>query len=64
MSNFFIKFLNSIRCAKASELLKHTDKSVAAIAFEVGYEDLSTFYRAFKKIYKAPPKAMIVNSGK
>lgn len=51
----FIKFLNSIRCAKASELIKHTDKSVAAIAFEVGYEDLSTFYRAFKKIYKSSP---------
>jgi AraC-like DNA-binding protein len=58
----FIKYLNTIRCRKAAELLKQTDKSVAAIAFEVGYEDLSTFYRAFKKIYKAPPKAMIVNS--
>jgi len=51
----FIKFLNATRCKKAAELLKQSDKSVAAIAFEVGYEELSTFYRAFKKIYKSSP---------
>jgi AraC-like DNA-binding protein/mannose-6-phosphate isomerase-like protein (cupin superfamily) len=51
----FVKFLNSTRCKKAAELLKQTDMHVAAIAFEVGYEDLSTFYRAFKKIYKSSP---------
>lgn len=51
----FIKFLNSTRCQKAAQLLKQTDKSVAAIAFEVGYEELSTFYRAFKRIYKSSP---------
>ncbi len=51
----FIKFLNSIRCKNAAELLKQTNKPVAAIAFEVGYEELSTFYRAFKRIYKSSP---------
>jgi len=51
----FIKFLNSIRCQKAAGLLKQTNKSVFAIAFEVGYEELSTFYRAFKRIYKSSP---------
>ena len=51
----FIKFLNSIRCKKAAQLLKQTDMSAAAIAFEVGYEELSTFYRAFKRIYKSSP---------
>jgi len=51
----FIKFLNSTRCRNAAELLKQTNKPVAAIAFEVGYEDLSTFYRAFRKIYKCSP---------
>jgi len=51
----FIKFLNSVRCEKAAELLKQTDMSAAAISFEVGYEELSTFYRAFKKNYKSSP---------
>ncbi|MEN6385128.1 MAG: AraC family transcriptional regulator [Phycisphaerales bacterium] len=51
----FIKYLNSKRCQKAAELLKQTEMQVAAIAFEAGYEDLSTFYRAFKKIYKQSP---------
>jgi AraC-like DNA-binding protein len=51
----FVKFLNSIRCKKAAELLRQTNMPVAAIAFEVGYEELSTFYRAFKKIYKSSP---------
>ncbi|HAL45130.1 MAG: hypothetical protein A2Y12_16850 [Planctomycetes bacterium GWF2_42_9] len=52
----FIKFLNSVRCKKAAQLLKQTEMEIAAIAFEAGYEDLSTFYRAFKKIYKTSPK--------
>jgi len=51
----FIKFLNSIRCKNAAELLRQTNKPIAAIAFEIGYEDLSTFYRAFKRIYKSSP---------
>ena len=51
----FIKFLNSIRCKKAAQLLEQTDMSAAAIAFEVGYEELSTFYRAFKRTYKSSP---------
>ncbi|MFA5293236.1 MAG: helix-turn-helix domain-containing protein [Phycisphaerae bacterium] len=51
----FIKFLNSVRCKKAAQLLKQTNMSAAAVAFEVGYEDLSTFYRAFKGIYKSSP---------
>jgi AraC-like DNA-binding protein len=52
----FIKFLNSVRCTKAAELLKNTEMHIAAIAFEAGYEDLSTFYRAFKKNYKISPR--------
>jgi len=45
----FVQFLNSVRTARARELLNKGSMSVSAIAFEVGYEDLSTFYRAFKK---------------
>ena len=51
----YIKFLNLQRCQKAKHLIKKTDMPVASIAFEVGYEDLSTFYRAFKNIYNTSP---------
>jgi AraC-like DNA-binding protein/mannose-6-phosphate isomerase-like protein (cupin superfamily) len=58
----FIKFLNSVRCKKAAELLKETEMHVAAIAFETGYEDLSTFYRAFKKNYNTSPNQFKKNT--
>lgn len=51
----FVRFVNTLRTEKAAELLANTEAPVAAIAFEVGYEELSTFYRAFKKIHKTAP---------
>ncbi len=45
----YIQYLNDVRTQKAESLLVETGMPVSAIAFEVGYEDLSTFYRAFKK---------------
>jgi AraC-like DNA-binding protein len=53
----FNQYINQLRTARAAELLKNSNMSVAAIAFEVGYEDLSTFYRAFKRIYHSSPLA-------
>jgi AraC-like DNA-binding protein/mannose-6-phosphate isomerase-like protein (cupin superfamily) len=50
-----IKFINLIRCRRAAELIRQTNMPISAVAFEVGYEDLSTFYRAFKKNYKSSP---------
>lgn len=51
----FIKHLNIIRTTNAKKLLEETNMPVAGIAFEVGYEDLSTFYRAFKKEFNKSP---------
>ncbi len=51
----FVQFVNTIRTERAVELLTNTEAPVAAIAFEVGYEELSTFYRAFKKLHKTTP---------
>lgn len=45
----FVQYLNVIRTEKARELLLESSMSVSAIAFEVGFEEISTFYRAFKK---------------
>jgi len=49
MGQSFVQYLNGIRTQKAKQLLLSSAMSVSAIAFEVGFEDVSTFYRAFKK---------------
>jgi AraC-like DNA-binding protein len=51
----YVKFLNSQRCQKARNLIQSTDMTIASVAFEVGYEDISTFYRAFKCEFKCSP---------
>ena len=50
----FVQFVNSVRSEKAKEFLQKTDMPVSAVAFEVGFEELSTFYRAFRKHHKSP----------
>ena len=51
----FVKLLNKIRTSRAMDLVKATEMPVSAIAFEVGYEELSTFYRAFKQSHGRSP---------
>lgn len=45
------------RLDHARRLLQATARSVASIAFECGFEDLSTFYRAFKAAEHTSPLA-------
>jgi AraC-like DNA-binding protein len=54
----FVQYLNAIRTEKAKELLLNTSMSISAIAFEVGFEEISTFYRAFKKHQGQSPMSM------
>jgi transcriptional regulator GlxA family with amidase domain len=54
----FIEYISEIRLSKARRLIIDTDMPVSAIAFEVGFEDISTFYRAFSKMYEAPPLSL------
>ncbi|HEY7426702.1 MAG TPA: helix-turn-helix domain-containing protein [Gemmataceae bacterium] len=49
-------YLTRLRIDYACQLLRETSRSVLAIAFESGYEDLSTFYRAFKRHKGLPPR--------
>jgi transcriptional regulator GlxA family with amidase domain len=42
-------YVAALRIQYARKLLCETNRSVAAIAFECGYEELSSFYRAFKR---------------
>ena len=41
--------LAGLRVAYARQLLEETDRSIVAIAFESGFEDVSNFYRTFKR---------------
>lgn len=51
----YIAHLNHLRIQRSIQLLKETEWPVSAIAFEVGFEEISTFYRAFRKeTQKAP----------
>jgi AraC-like DNA-binding protein/quercetin dioxygenase-like cupin family protein len=55
--NGFSQHLTQLRIERAKHLLRQTDMSVSAIAFEVGYEELSTFYRAFRRTVGSSPLA-------
>lgn len=50
-------YLTRLRIDYACQLLRETSRSILAIAFESGYEDLSSFYRAFKRQEGLPPRA-------
>ena len=49
------QYLTEVRIACAKKLLAETDKDIVSIAFEVGYETLSTFYRNFKIMVNVSP---------
>jgi AraC family L-rhamnose operon regulatory protein RhaS len=48
-------YLTRLRIDYACQLLQQTPRGIAAIAFECGYEDLSSFYRAFRRHSSLPP---------
>lgn len=43
------EYINKIRFEKAKILLENTDDEIIDIAYSVGFNSLSTFYRVFKK---------------
>src|SRR5262249_21380673 len=52
----YAKYVERIRVEYAQTLLRETDRGVATIAFECGLQDLSSFYRAFKRQTGRPPQ--------
>jgi transcriptional regulator GlxA family with amidase domain len=52
----FVSWSASIRVAAAKKLLESPALSVSAIAAAVGYRDLTTFERAFKKVESICPR--------
>lgn len=51
-----LRYLLMMRLRMAGVLLKQTERKVSDIAFEVGYNTLSSFNRHFKENYKISPK--------
>jgi len=50
-----MRYLTDIRIEMAKKLLAETDKDIASICFELGFETVSTFYRIFKDAVQIPP---------
>jgi AraC-like DNA-binding protein len=48
-------YTNELRIKKAGEMLLSEEKNVTEIAFEVGFDSLSTFYRVFQKVMGGKP---------
>ena len=51
----YLRHVNGVRLRRARELIDRSGMPVSAVAFEVGFEDLSTFYRAFRRHHGGPP---------
>jgi len=46
----FIQFVNEIRIGAACKLLREKENSIATIAYEVGFNNISNFNRQFKRV--------------
>lgn len=51
----FSEYLNEIRISKAKELLTEGNSSIQQISVQVGYQNVSSFIRMFKRITGMPP---------
>mgnify|MGYP000097267291 CR=1 FL=1 len=51
----FIDYVLKVRLQLAKKLLVETDDSIQSIAEQVGYLNVISFYRAFKKVQDIPP---------
>jgi len=52
----FRSWLRSLRVQEAKKLIEANSRSITEVAFLVGYQDLGTFERAFKKETSMSPK--------
>ncbi|WP_409342693.1 helix-turn-helix domain-containing protein [Paenibacillus sp. MBLB4367] len=51
----FSDFLNEVRMNKAKEMLRQTDLRIQDVALRVGYQNVNSFIRLFKKSTGVPP---------
>jgi AraC-like DNA-binding protein len=60
----YIEYLNDLRLGIASRYLIDTNKTIAEISFECGFNNLSNFNRIFKKRKGSTPKEFRDNYSK
>ena len=58
----FLPTLQNLRLERACELLGSGEQSIAGAAFSCGFEDLSHFYRLFRRRYGVPPGEWLTRS--
>lgn len=58
------EFINSVRLKRAAQLIKQKAGNISEIAYDVGFNNLSYFSRAFKKHFNITPKEMFENANK
>ena len=56
MKKSFVEFLNEYKINKACKALIETDKQIAEICYDSGFESIPFFYRQFKKFKNCQPK--------
>ncbi|MBD2868056.1 AraC family transcriptional regulator [Paenibacillus arenilitoris] len=50
-----IEYLNAYRIRQAAELLLHADRTISAVALDVGFDHMSYFVKVFRKTMKCTP---------
>lgn len=66
-SNFgatFSSYINKKRLDYSIDLLKNSDLSIKNISYSIGYTNVSTYYRAFRRKYGCSPSAYRSNENK
>ena len=58
------EYLEQLRIQKAKNLLMNTDHNVTEICFQIGYKNLSSFYKHFKKSCGCSPHQFRLNQKK
>jgi AraC-like DNA-binding protein/quercetin dioxygenase-like cupin family protein len=53
----FIEYLSRLRVGRARELLRGTDRKLLDIAQDCGFNNMSNFYRAYRRAFGATPAA-------
>lgn len=51
------KYITQLRCHKAADLLRSTERPIAEISFACGYENPNYLYRVFKQQFHCTPQA-------
>lgn len=52
----FTAYVNELRVAQACRFLIETDRNIAAVALDCGFENLSNFNRRFQELKKMSPR--------